>query len=57
VPDRFPTWSRHLPSAGHKCPQIARLQIGPRHYAGKREEYKEFKELKEYEEFEEYKNA
>jgi hypothetical protein len=29
-----------------KCPQIARLQIGPRHYAGKRKEYKEFEEFK-----------
>jgi hypothetical protein len=34
-----------------KCPQIARLQIGPRHYAGKKKEYKEYKE------FEEFKNA
>jgi len=55
VPDRFPTWSWQLPGIypvrASKCPQIARLQIGPRHYAGKKKEYKEYKE------FEEFKNA
>jgi hypothetical protein len=34
----------------NKCPQIARLQIGPRHYAGKKKEYKEFEEYEEFKE-------